>query len=88
MRHLNLGGSDGVWNFANGFPIAGSLSRKYLLPRGGKMGVLLPEGEISDSAPARIRGRTAKSGRRNPPLLWIEAMEQVEEGGGPRYSVI
>ena len=88
-HHLNVGGSAWASQFAYGFPVVGSLSPKCSFPRDDKLGVRLPAHEISDSAPAQVRGRVTKYGRKNDPMRRIEAMGQVKDGWllSP-YSVI
>ena len=90
MRHLNIGGSVWVGMFAYGLPIAGLLSQKYLFPRDRKLDVRLPAREIFGDDADRFRGRSAKYGRKNDPLLWVDAMDQVGEGWLPllRYPLI
>ena len=93
MCQLSTGGSAWVGRCAYGFPIDGSLPRKYLSPRGDMLEVRLPAREISlADATDRFRGRAAKSDRENDPLLRTEDMEQAKEVCPPlpllRYPLV
>ena len=66
MLHLlNIGGAAWVGQCAYGFPIAGTMSRKFMFPRGRKMSVLLPVNGIPDTSSDRSREWAAKSGMKN-----------------------
>ena len=56
------------------------MSQKYLFPRSKKQDVRLPAHQLFGSDPARFRGRAAKYGREDGPLLWSAAMEHGHEG--------
>lgn len=77
-HHLNIGGAARIGQSAFGYPIAGAMSQKHLVPTDRKDGDRSPARKIFDSAPVRFRGRDAKSGRRNAPLLRGDSMKQVK----------
>ena len=82
IHHLNVGGSVWIDQFASGFPIDGSLSRKHVFPIDRKAVVRIPVRVISKESPASYREISSKSRRGDAPLLRGEAMEEVGGGAG------
>ena len=60
-----LGASVCLDQFAYGFPIAGTLSRRFTYPEDGEGDARRPLAQLYQSDPARLRDRAAKSGQKD-----------------------
>ena len=65
FRHYGLRGQKWLWQFANGFPITGSLSQVHLFPPSKKEEVRAPRAELYESSSARFRERAPRCGTKD-----------------------
>ena len=80
FRHFGLQGQRWLWQFANGFPITGSLSQKHLSPESDKEVSRIHQSDLYDAARARFKERANHCGTKDAQLLWDEAVSQWKKG--------
>ena len=80
FRHYGLPGQKWLWQFANGFPITGSLSQIHLFPISKREVDRAPRAELCESASSRFRERASRCGTKDAGVLWDEALSHVEKG--------
>ena len=76
------GGSTWLQQFLFGFPLVGRLSQRHCYPLKLKEALKKPEptDKIFNTNEARFHDRSLKSGNKNAPTLWSEALEQCGKG--------
>ena len=76
FRRFGLQGQRWMWQFANGFPIAGSLSQKPLFPGPKKDVSRIRQSELYDTARARFKERARRCGANDAQDISGEAIAQ------------
>ena len=80
FSQAGIGGADWLGQFALGFPITGKLSQKGVYPIDPRVKPPKAFDSIFETSSLRFKERAAKSGFKNAPQLWEEALEQVRTG--------
>ena len=88
MRRRNLGGSRWLDQFAVGFPITGSLSRRHVYAVSDKSNVRIPRSQLFGAASARFRDLAAKSGHKDDQVWRGEPLQQAERAGCSNPSCV
>ena len=76
FRHFGLRGQRWLWQFANGFPIAGTLSQVNLFPPFKEGVTRIHQSELYDTAQARFKERARHCGTKDAQVLRGEAIDQ------------